>query len=163
MEKSLYLILLISTISYGQVRLPKLISDGMVLQRDANVRIWGWASDGEKITIHFIDSTCYTTTNKNGEWEVILSKLKAGGPYVMQIDASNSITINDIVVGDVWVCSGQSNMGLTLGVLSNIYKDEIDHMDNPFIRQFLLSREQILKNGKKILNSADGSMQIPIM
>ena len=135
-KKSIFLIFLISTISFSQVKLPKLISDGMVLQRNANVRIWGWASDGEKITIHFIDSTYHTTTKKNGEWEVKLAELKAGGPYAMQIDASNSITINDILIGDVWVCSGQSNMGLTLGGLSNIYKDEIDHMDNPFIRQF---------------------------
>ncbi len=54
----------------------------------------------------------------------------------MKIDASNSITINDILVGDVWVCSGQSNMGVTLGAVRDIYKDEIDHLDNPFIRQF---------------------------
>jgi len=130
----IYFFLLISTSSYSQVKLPKLIGDGMVLQRDANVRIWGWASEGEKITIHFIDSTYHTTTDKNGEWELQLSNIKAGGPYAMQINAKNSITINDIVVGDVWVCSGQSNMGLSLG--SNLYKDEIDHMDNSFIRQF---------------------------
>ncbi len=64
----------ISISSFCQVKLPKLISDGMVLQRDANVKIWGWASDGEKITIHFTDSTYHTTANQNGEWEVMLSK-----------------------------------------------------------------------------------------
>jgi len=120
----------------AEVKLPKLIGDGMVLQRDANVKIWGWATQGEEITIHFIDSTYKTTANKNGEWEVKLSNLKAGGPYAMQIKANNSLTINDILVGDVWVCSGQSNMGFSLGSVSNLYKDEIDHMDNPFIRQF---------------------------
>jgi sialate O-acetylesterase len=154
-KKSFFLFFLISTISFGQVKLPKLISDGMVLQRNANVRIWGWASDGEKITLHFIDSTYHTIAKKNGEWEVKLAELKAGGPYAMQIDASNSIAINDILIGDVWVCSGQSNMGLTLGGLSNIYKDEIDHMDNPFIRQFFTfpgtnfrEREKDYKFGK---------------
>ena len=116
--------------------MPKLVSDGMVLQRDAKVKIWGWASDGENISVQFIDSAYNTTANKNGEWEVVLSGLKAGGPYTMQINASNSVTINDIVVGDVWVCSGQSNMGFSLGSVSNIYKDELDHMDNPFLRQF---------------------------
>ena len=100
----------LTSAAFGQIRLPKLIGDGMVLQRDAHVRIWGLASEGEKIAIRFLDSTYYTTTNKNGEWEVMLSNLKAGGPYAMQINASNSITINDIAVGDVWVCSGQSNM-----------------------------------------------------
>jgi len=132
----IYSILLISTSSYSQVKLPKLISDGMVLQRDAHVKIWGWASDGEQITVQFIDSTYYATADNNGEWELQLSNIKVGGPYAMQINAKNSITINDIVVGDVWVCSGQSNMGLSLGSVSNLYKDEIDHMDNPFIRQF---------------------------
>lgn len=132
------LVLFIFSSAFGQVKLPKLIGDGMVLQRDAHVRIWGWASEGERITVHFIDSTYTTTTNRNGDWEVMLSDLKAGGPYVMSIDGTNSITINDIVIGDVWVCSGQSNMGLMLGWLSNVYQDEIDHSENPLIRQFLV-------------------------
>jgi len=113
-------LLLLSSAAFGQIRLPKLIGDGMVLQRDAHVRIWGWASEGEKIAIRFLDSTYYTTTNKNGEWGVMLSNLKAGGPYAMQFSASNSITINDIAVGDVWVCSGQSNMQLALRWLGPI-------------------------------------------
>ena len=134
---------LFTTSTFCQVRLPKLISDGMVLQRDAKVEIWGWASENEKITIHFNNSIYHATADKNGDWEVMLSNLKAGGPYIMQIvtrtphgDASNSITINDIVVGDVWVCSGQSNMGFSLGSARDLYKDEIEHMDNPYIRQF---------------------------
>jgi sialate O-acetylesterase len=131
-------LLLLSSAAFGQIRLPKLIGDGMVLQRDAHVRIWGWASEGEKIAIRFLDSTYYTTTNKNGEWGVMLSNLKAGGPYAMQFSASNSITINDIAVGDVWVCSGQSNMQLALRWLGPIYKDEIDSAKYPFIRQFLV-------------------------
>jgi sialate O-acetylesterase len=119
-----------------EVKLPKLISDGMVLQRDAKVRIWGWASEGEKISLHFIDSTYLTTTNKNGEWEVMISNLKSGGPYDMQIHARNSIAIHDIVVGDVWVCSGQSNMGLTMGSLAEVYPDDIKNSENTYIRQF---------------------------
>ena len=142
-RKILFLILLIVVSTYCQVKLPKLISDGMVLQRNANVKIWGWASNGEKVTIHFIGKSYSTTAGKNGEWGMVLSNLKAGGPYDMKIvqmtpsgDGNDSITINDIVVGDVWVCSGQSNMGFSLGGARDLYKDEIDHMDNPFIRQF---------------------------
>jgi sialate O-acetylesterase len=134
----LLLLVLALSSTWGEVRLPKLIGDGMVLQRDAQVRMWGWGADGEKITIHFVDSVFRTTAGKNGEWEVMLPKLKAGGPYVMQIDAGNSITINDIVVGDVWVCSGQSNMQLALGWLGNVYQNEIDSCDNALIRQFLV-------------------------
>jgi sialate O-acetylesterase len=136
LKNLIFFILLISVAIFGQVRLPKLISDGMVLQRDTNVRIWGWASSGEKITIHFINSTYQATADKNGDWQVTLSDLKAGGPYNMQIDGSNSITIKDILVGDVWVCSGQSNMEVTLGSVRDLYKDEIDHLNNPNIRQF---------------------------
>ena len=132
------LVLLVSTTTFGEVKLPKLVGDGMVLQRDAPVRIWGWASAGEKITIHFRDSAYATIADPNGTWEVTLSQLKAGGPDDMRIDASNSITIRDIVVGDVWVCSGQSNMQLALGWLGSVYQEEIDHSDNPNIRQFLV-------------------------
>ncbi|MBN2425869.1 MAG: hypothetical protein JXR46_04880 [Calditrichaceae bacterium] len=132
----LNLLLSITVSAFCQVTLPKLISDGMVLQRDAEVKIWGWASKDEKITIHFMSSTYQTTADQGGEWEVILSDLKAGGPYEMTFDASNTITIKDILIGDVWVCSGQSNMGLSMGSLRDVYKDEIAHMDNLFIRQF---------------------------
>jgi sialate O-acetylesterase len=139
--KNLILFLfLIPVISYSQVRLPKLISDGMVLQRDTNVKIWGWASAGEKITIQFIGSTYHTTANSNGEWEVMLPELKAGGPYVMQINASNSTAINDILVGDVWVCSGQSNMQFSMRGLVSIYPDDIENSENQFIRQFMVSQ-----------------------
>ncbi len=141
--------------TFGEVKLPRLVSDGMVLQRNAPVRIWGWASDGEKITVHFLDSTYTTSANKNGEWEVTLPQMKAGGPYVMRIDGNNSITINDIVIGDVWVCSGQSNMGLALGWLATVYHDEIEQSENQFISQFMVfpgtnfqGREKDFKSGK---------------
>ena len=133
-------LLLIPAKSYSQVRLPKLISDGMVLQRDANLRIWGWASAGEKIAIQFIGSTYNTIANSNGDWEVMLPELKPGGPYKMQIDASNSTTINDILVGDVWVCSGQSNMQFSMRSLVNINSDDIENSENQFIRQFMVSQ-----------------------
>jgi sialate O-acetylesterase len=144
--KNLILFLfLIPVISYSQVRLPKLISDGMVLQRDTNVKIWGWAFAGEKIVIQFIGSTYHTTANSDGEWEVMLPELKAGGPYVMQINASNSTTINDILVGDVWVCSGQSNMQFSMRGLVTIYPDDIKNSENQFIRQFMVSQGFSLK------------------
>jgi sialate O-acetylesterase len=133
---TLFLLLFITASAFCQAILPKLVSDGVVLQRDAEVKIWGWASKGEKVSIHFMGISYHAMANQDGEWEVMLANLKAGGPYEMQIDASNSITINDILVGDVWVCSGQSNMGLSLGMLRHIYKNEIEQMDNPFIRQF---------------------------
>jgi sialate O-acetylesterase len=139
-SKSLFLLfLLIPAFSICQVRLPKLISNGMVLQRDIKVKVWGWASEGEKISVSFIGSIYRTTANKNGEWEVILPELKAGGPYTMKIDASNSIIINDILIGDVWICSGQSNMGSLRGFSVN-YQEEIAQSENKFIRHFSVSQ-----------------------
>ncbi len=135
---TIWLMLLVSTTSFAEVKLPRLVGDGMVLQRDVPVRLWGWASVNEKITVQFRGSTYAATADSNGNWDVMLPQLKAGGPDDMRIEASNSITIHDIVVGDVWVCSGQSNMGLALGWLASVYQDEIDHSENPNIRQFLV-------------------------
>jgi sialate O-acetylesterase len=105
--KTILLSFLLAINVVSQVCLPKVISDGMVLQRDAEIKIWGWAAEGEKISIHFIDSTYNTTANDKGDWNIRLPKLKAGGPYEMNINASNSISISDIMIGDVWICSGQ--------------------------------------------------------
>jgi sialate O-acetylesterase len=124
------------TLVTGQVRLPKLISDGMVLQRDTNVKIWGWASEGEQITVNFIGSTYHATTDQNGNWHIMLPELEAGGPYQLDIRASNEIKINDIMIGEVWVCSGQSNMELNMKRVSPLYSDEIADSKNPNIRYF---------------------------
>ena len=153
--KSLLLLLfLIPVLCFAEVKLPKLVSDGMILQRDANVRIWGWAANSEKVTIRFMDATYTATANDKGQWEVMLPKMKAGGPFKMEINASNSITINDILVGDVWVCSGQSNMQFSLRG-STIYQDVIAQSENTNIRHFsvgqgfkLGSRETDNRSGK---------------
>src|SRR4051812_17158164 len=92
----------------GQVKLPALVRDSMILQRDVPVNIWGWAHAGEKISISFNNKKYKTTTGDDGKWMVKLKPMKTGGPYTMQIDASNHITLKEILVGDVWLCSGQS-------------------------------------------------------
>lgn len=120
----------------AQVRVPKLISDGMVLQRDAPLIIWGWASPGEKITVRFRDKTYKTTTGKDGKWQATLPPTPAGGPFVMDIAGSSRITIRDILVGDVWFCSGQSNMVHQLDIHDVTYADEIRTANYPQIRQF---------------------------
>jgi sialate O-acetylesterase len=130
------LALLLSALSFGQVRLPKLISDGMVLQRDTKLKIWGWAAKGENISISFINNTYKTTADADGNWSATLPELKAGGPYTMQIKASNEITINNIMIGDVWLCSGQSNMEHTVGSFGWVYKKEIASSTNKYIREF---------------------------
>jgi sialate O-acetylesterase len=121
---------------FGQLRLPKLIGDGMVLQRDAAVRIWGWAAAGEKVTVSFLDSTRETAADDSGKWAVTLRGLKAGGPHTLTVKAERAVEIRDVRVGDVWVCSGQSNMELPMRRVSPIYRPEIAGSENPNIRCF---------------------------
>jgi sialate O-acetylesterase len=127
---------LIAFPAFSQVRLPKLLSDGMVLQRNSEVNLWGWAAPREPVAIQFLDSTYRTTADSTGDWNIILTRLTAGGPYTMYIKAANTITISDVMVGDVWICSGQSNMELPMQRVSPIYQSEIAASENRSIRFF---------------------------
>lgn len=131
--------LLFSLANFAQVKLPRLISDSMILQRDARVKIWGWATIDEKVSVTFHNKTYQTITGKDGKWMITLSPVHAGGPYDMQIDASNHISIKNILMGDVWVCSGQSNMELPMERLKDKYPGIITTANNPNIRQFNVS------------------------
>jgi len=121
---------------HAQIKLPRLIRDSMVLQRDTRINIWGWASNGEKITVQFNGRTYRTRTAGNGEWRIQLSPTPAGGPYTMEINGKNRIVLQNILIGDVWICSGQSNMVHQLQLHSVRYQDEIDHANYPEIRHF---------------------------
>lgn len=126
-------------VAYAQVRLPQLISDGMVLQRDAKLKIRGWAAPGEKVTIKFNNKRYTAITTPSGDWQVEIAKMKTGGPYTMDISASNHLIINDILIGDVWFCSGQSNMVLPMDRVKEKYPDEIANANYPQIRNFFIS------------------------
>jgi len=128
--------LLVFQISNAQVRLPRLIRDSMILQRDVKIKIWGWASAGEKLTIKFNGKKLKATADKDGKWLAWLSPMKAGGPYAMNIDASNHIIIHDILVGDVWLCSGQSNMVHQMFLHPELYEKDVASANYPDIRQF---------------------------
>ncbi len=122
----------------AQIRLPQLISNGMVLQRDAQLKIWGWASPNEKISIKFHGKSYRAKAGIDGKWMVMMQPIKSGGPYTMQLSGSNTLTINDILVGDVWFCSGQSNMVLPVERVKEKYPDEISNADYPMIRNFFV-------------------------
>jgi sialate O-acetylesterase len=123
---------------FCEVRLPALISDGMVLQRETKVKIWGWAEKGEKVRIDFNGKIFTTCTGPGGKWVIVISELKAGGPFSMTIKADNHISLKDIMIGDVWVCSGQSNMELSMDRVKYRYPDLIANSDNNAIRQFVV-------------------------
>ncbi|WP_199327724.1 sialate O-acetylesterase [Dysgonomonas sp. HGC4] len=126
------LLTLLCTVSgRASVKLPVLISDGMVLQRDTELKLWGWASENESIEISFLNKSYKTTADSNGKWEVSLPPQQAGGPYQMQI---NDISIHDILIGDVWLCSGQSNMEIPIRRVLDLYQQEVSQINNPYIR-----------------------------
>ncbi len=130
------LMLLLTGPLYAEVRLPHLISEGMVLQRDQPIRMWGWADPGEKVAVFFDGEQKETNANENGEWEVIYSPRKAGGPFRVQVEGDNILTLEDVYVGDVWACSGQSNMELTMARARPMFPEEFDQAANPSIRYF---------------------------
>ena len=123
----------------AEVRLPHLLSDHMVLQRDLPIPIWGWASPSEKVTVHLGKSSESATTGADGHWMVKLPKMGAGGPYQLTVAGANTITLTDVLIGEVWVCSGQSNMEKPIGnhpgqMPCLNYEKEIAAADYPQIR-----------------------------
>ena len=139
-KKILYLVLAFASFRetkvHAQIRLPRLVRDSMILQRDARVNIWGWASPKEKVNIKFNGKTYKTTTGADGKWMLQLQPTKAGGPYTMDISGSNKITLKEILAGDVWFCSGQSNMVHQVGIHDVRYAKDISEANYPQIRQF---------------------------
>jgi len=133
------LIILITTgNAFAQVKLPALIRDSMILQRDAQLNVLGWASAGEKVAVKFNNKTYKATTGKDGKWLVVIDAQRAGGPYTMQIQGKNKIMLNDLLVGDVWFCSGQSNMVHQMKLHDITYADDIRNANYPEIRHFFI-------------------------
>ena len=148
-----FYLLLFSNSAICRVRLPRLISDGMVLQRGESAKIWGWADADEKVTISFNGKTYSNTAGTDGKWAVMLSELKADGPYSMEITGSNHITLNNILIGEVWVCSGQSNMDLPMSRVEERYENVIANSYNPAIRRFFVSRRYDFNTPQEDLES----------
>jgi len=97
----------------ADVKLPALVSDGMVLQARAPVTVWGWADEGEKVTVSLRGQTAAAET-RGGRWSATLQPLEPGGPFDVTITGHNSIVVRNVLIGEVWVCSGQSNMEFSL-------------------------------------------------
>lgn len=114
----------------AQIKLPAIISDNMVLQQNSKVALWGWAGPGEKITItnNWNNKTTSVRTDASGKWLTYIATTKAGGPYQLTFKASNTITVNNILLGEVWLASGQSNMEFFIGKMRNpSYNGVINH------------------------------------
>lgn len=123
----------------AEIHLPRLINNGMVLQRNTEVKIWGWASAGEKVKIRFRRKTYQTTADSNKTWVVLLEPMSAGGPFDMVISGDNQIFLTDILIGDVWLSSGQSNMEHNMNQYCGFFEKQIIHAQNDKIRYFNVS------------------------
>ncbi len=130
---------------FGQVKLPRLVRDSMILQRDVNIKIWGWASKDEKVNVKFNNKTYKTKTAVGGKWLITLPPMKAGGPYTMDISGSNKILLKEILIGDVWFCSGQSNMVHQMNIHDVTYAKDITEANYPQIRHFWIPTLTSLK------------------
>jgi sialate O-acetylesterase len=139
---SLVLVLVSTCASFADVRLPAVIGDNMVLQRGRKAPVWGWAEPGEEVmvSVSWRSMKWAVTADENGRWKFEMKSPKAGGPYEMTLSGKNAITIKNILVGEVWVCSGQSNMAMSVGSSANA-ELEIAVSNYPNIRLFTVERK----------------------
>lgn len=132
----------------AQISLPPLVGDNMVLQRDQPTKIWGWASPDEEIRLTFNGISKSTKAAADSTWHIILPAMPAGGPFTMDLNARNRITIKNILIGDVWLCSGQSNMDYQLYKAADLYDSVIKNSSNNHIREFAVKSENTFSTRK---------------
>ncbi|CAG5016761.1 hypothetical protein DYBT9275_05630 [Dyadobacter sp. CECT 9275] len=157
----LLLFVFIHVTSTAQVKLARLFSDHVVLQRQKPIPVWGWAKPGEKIKATLAGQTQQTKADATGKWLVRFTALEAGGPHQLQVSGkSGNAAVNDILIGEVWLCSGQSNMEWPVAA-SNHYQEEKKDSDYPQIRHFrvehnvTLTPEKDLDKGEWKIASAE--------
>ncbi|MFM6943306.1 MAG: sialate O-acetylesterase [Aquirufa sp.] len=127
--------LLLSFAAFSDVKLPSLVSNGMVLQRDIPVKIWGWANPGENVNVTFKGKKIRAIGDSKGNWACTLPATPAGGPYEITI---NEKSVKDVLFGDVWLCAGQSNMVINMERVKEKYSADIASANNPQIRNFFI-------------------------
>lgn len=139
-----------TTATAAEIKLPHLFSDNMVLQRNAPIPIWGWAAAGEKITIRFNKQVKTIKAGKDGNWQLQLHAEAAGGPYELVVKGNNELLVKNVLVGEVWVCSGQSNMEFPLRNAQN-NAEEIKAANYPEIREITVPKNTALTPQADIL------------
>jgi len=118
----------------ADVRLPRILSDHVVLQRDMPIPIWGWADPEENVTVRLGDQSAATQAKADGTWKVHLQPLAAGGPYELVVAGKNRLAVRDILIGELWLCSGQSNMAWVMAHKTTNHAAEIAAADHPQMR-----------------------------
>ncbi len=123
----------------AEVKLPRIFSSNMVLQQGIEIPVWGWADKGEQITVTFNNKTLRTKTDNNGKWIVKLPVTDYGGPHTLVVKGKNTVVFENVLIGEVWVCSGQSNMEWGVNQSANPEK-EIESANFPKIRLFTVPK-----------------------
>ena len=133
----LFALLMGAVVGNAKVRLPQVFQSGMVLQRGTSVPVWGQADAGETVVVKLNKKTATAVADASGKWRVDLPAMKAGGPYVLEVrgEKPDAILLTDVWLGDVWLCTGQSNMETTLERVSPQYPDELND-SNAMVRLF---------------------------
>lgn len=124
--------------AHAAVTLPGIFKDHMVLQRDKPIPVWGWAEPGQEINVKFAAQTKITHADKEGRWKVVLDPMPASSdPAILRVSGRSTEVVRDVLVGEVWLCSGQSNMAMTVKGVVNAEK-EMAAADFPHIRMFFV-------------------------
>ena len=142
------ILLLLSQYTYSALSVASIFCDHMVLQQGSQIPVWGWAQPGDIITVEINKEVRTAIAKDDGSWKIFLHKLSVGGPFTMVVSASEVITISDIYVGEVWLCSGQSNMEMTVarenrywcGVFNE--EKEVKNADFPLIRFYKIPKTE---------------------
>ena len=132
----------------ADVTLPKVLTSNMVLQRDVPITIWGWADAGEKVAVDLSGKSASATANAQGAWSVKLPKQSLGNPLTLTVKGNNEIKLENILMGDVWLCSGQSNMEWGIGMSENP-SEAIAAADHPTLRLFDVSKKPLANEPKR--------------
>jgi len=127
----------------AQLRLPSFFSDGMVLQRNTKIPVWGWTNPNEQVTVTLNGKEAVCHADADGKWKVYLPKMKEGGPYTLKAKsgAGNAVTVNDILIGDVFLCSGQSNMELPISRCMDAVSGKVKDYSNANVRYLKIPQQ----------------------
>lgn len=140
---TLFLFFCSSGIIRAEIRLPSFFSEHMVLQKSENVPVWGWGRPGEQVTVRLSSYSETTEADQNGHWKITLNLADSGpGPFELVIQGDNLITIPDVLIGEVWLCVGQSNMEMRFGACTDA-KEIMKKTDIPYLRHFKVERQAV--------------------
>ncbi len=151
-------VLPLSQPAFAEVKLPSVISDGIIFQRDQPVNVWGKALPGERVEVTLGDNKVSVSAGADSCWTAVLPAMAAGGPYRLKV---NDLIVDDVLLGDLYLCSGQSNMELPVSRVLDFYRDEVKAYSNPQIREFKTPKEYTFDTGRDDVSPSVWKKAVP--